>query len=249
MKNLIYKIIIPVICSTLITQAVHEWGHASVLLLNGNGPTWNLNSLAQLWGKTPLESSNWYSYISDTGESGWLRVDSFPKDSKTEFMMILMGPICSLFLALCTVVFLNLESLKQLIFTFISILSPFIYYIRGPFRDYGDEYLIAKYLGIPKMGLDIFMLIFYTLLLLIFILKMKHLSFRLSKSLWLLLIIYMVITGIGIMSLNDIFINQINAENPLFKPVFGISFPVFTINITSVIVLINYRTLQSRGRR
>lgn len=115
-------------------------------MLLGNKPTWNVNSITQTWNSSPINSDNWFRYESESGDGGWLRAESFPRNNSFEFMLILMGPVFSLVLAISSTIFLNYNSFKQLIFSFISILSPLLYYLRGPFRSYGDEYIVANYL-------------------------------------------------------------------------------------------------------
>jgi len=224
---------------TFMAQFIHEAGHCVVYGLFGTKPVWSVNSLAQIWGHTPLHPENWSIFITPTGESGWIRMSSAP--SQMEHVLgLLAGPLASvfgIFLGLALVHFGKKAATRQIGMVFaLTISFPMIqYYLRSPWRQTGDEYFVAAYLGIPKYILD---LPFGVLFLMSFILALYWLGSWRTRMKWLgVTVLGSAPVGLFIMNINGWVISQINQENRFFQPLLGFAFPILIFN-AAVLVLV-----------
>jgi hypothetical protein len=109
------------------------------------------------------------------------------------------------------------------------------YYLRSPWRNTGDEYFIAAYLGIPKYTLD---MPFGLLFLMGFILALYWLGDWRTRLKWLgITVLGSTPVGLFIMYINGWVISQINQENRFFQPLFGFALPVFMFNVAVLALL------------
>ena len=238
---------------TFVAQFIHEAGHCAVYDLLGAKPVWSVNSLAQIWDGTPLHPENWSRFVTPNGEAGWIRMAFAP--SQTEHIFgLLAGPVASLFgviVGLGLVRFGKHAATRQigLVLVLTSSLPMIQYYLRGPWRQTGDEYFVAAYLGIPKYILD---LPFGLSFLMGFVLAVYWLGDWKTRLKWLgITLLGNTPVGLFIIYINSWVISQINQENSLFQPLLGFALPVFIFNI-AVLILLGiwwmYQSIQDRKR-
>jgi len=224
---------------TFVAQFIHEAGHCAVYGLLGTEPVWSVNSLAQIWDDAPLHPENWSLFITPNGESGWIRMTSMP--SQTEHILgLLAGPLASLLgvmFGLGLVGFRKGSATRQIgLVLALTISFPMSqYYLRSPWRNTGDEYFIAAYLGIPKYALD---MPFGLLFLMGFVLALYWLGDWKTRLKWLgITVLGSLPVGLFIMYINGWVISQINQENRFFQPLFGFALPVFVFNVAVLVLL------------
>jgi hypothetical protein len=232
-----------------VAQFIHEAGHCAVYGLLGTKPVWSVNSLAQIWGATPLHPENWSLFTTPGGESGWVRMASVPGLSG-HILGLLAGPLASVFGVLFSLWLIRFgkDTATCQIGTVLALTTclPMVqYYARSPWRSSGDEYFTAAYLGVPKYILDLPLgLIFLTGL----ILAMYWLGDWRTRWKWLgITLLGSTPVGLFIMSINGWVISQIDQENRLFRPVLGFALPVFVFDIAAI-ALIGIWWMAARGR-
>ncbi len=234
-----------------VAQFIHETGHCAVYQSFGTKPVWSVNSLAQIWNDIPLHPENWSEFIAPNGESGWIRMPSTP--SQTEHIFgLLAGPLASVFgviFGLGLIRFRKDIAARQIgLALALTISLPMVqYYLRSPWRQTGDEYFVAAYLGIPKFILD---LSFGLLILMGFILALVWLGNWRTRLKWLgITLLGSLPVGLFIMSINGWVISQINQENRLFQPLLGFALPVFIFNMAVLALLgIWWKFASTQGR-
>lgn len=224
---------------TFAAQFIHEAGHCVVYSLLGTKPVWSVNSLAQIWDNVPLHLENWSTFVTPTGETGWIRMSSAP--SQTEHIAgLLAGPLASLLgvlLGIGLVRFGKEAATRQIGLVLVLAISfPMTqYYLRGPWRATGDEYFVSAYLGIPKSVLDIPFGLFF---LMGFIVALYWLGDWKTRLKWLgALVLGSMPAGLFIMNINGWVISQIDLENRFFQPLFGFALPVFIFNAAVFVLL------------
>lgn len=228
-----------VVLLTFVAQFIHEAGHCAIYGFLGKKPVWSVNSLAQIWDNLPLHPENWSEFVTPDGESGWIRMASTPSQTENVFGLF-AGPLASLLGVIFGLVLVSLKknpATKQIGLALVLTISlPMIqYYLRSPWRNTGDEYFIAAYLGIPKYMLDV---PFGLLFLMGFTLVLYWLGDWKTRLKWLgITVLGSMPVGLFIMYINGWVISQINQENRLFQPMFGFAFPVFALNVAVLILL------------
>jgi len=218
----------------VVVQTVHEAGHWTVCEVMGRKPVWGFTQLLQIWGDhPPIHPNEWTETTSPDGEKGWFKLGSAP--GKKEFsIMLIAGPLASILgvvFGLCLMRRSRFPSTKQ-IGLMMALISSFVmsqYYLRGFSRMGGDEYFLAANLGIHKYVIDIPLgLAFITG----FILCLRALgNWRIILK-WLgAVILGSFPCGLLLMKANSIILTRVNEDNPLFRPLFGWSLPVFIVNV------------------
>ena len=218
----------------IVVQTIHEAGHWAVCETMGRKPVWGFTQLLQIWGDTPpIHPNEWTETTSPDGEKGWFKLGSAP--GKKEFsIMLIAGPLASILgvvFGLSLMLWSRFPSTKQM-GLLMALISSFVmsqYYLRGFSRMGGDEYFLAANLGIHKYVIDIPLgLAFITG----FILCLRALrNWRIILK-WLgAIILGSFPCGLLLMKANSIILTQVNEDNPLFRPLFGWSLPVFIVNV------------------
>lgn len=119
-----------------------------------------------------------------------------------------------------------------------------MYYLRSGFRSGGDEAQMADILNIPKSNFEIpFALIFINC----FIAALRSLRDWRTILKWIIaLLIGSILTGLGLMKADAVVRMQVNLENPLFRPVFGFSFPVLLVYALALVGVFVFWNQQKR---
>jgi len=208
---------------------LHEMGHWAVAKLLGCEPVWGVNSLVQIYDRTPTHPENWLSF-----SGGWFRMKSFPNNTVELFFFHTAGVINNL---LCVIIgllftqfskhtlFIRLGLLVALINSFFVLLSQ----ILSSLGNRGDEYNTANLLGISVYAVTTTLGVFSLIGLIVGTSKIREWKERLKL---LFIILLGGIIGASVTPILNHFVrDQLDMENPLFQPVFGVSFPVLIINI------------------
>jgi hypothetical protein len=203
-----------------------------VYQIMGRDPVWGFTKLVQIWDTQPKNPDEWVETVGLEGERGWLKLSS-PVESDTEkFLNTVAGPLAGLFsAALGLLIERRSENTiwKQvaLAYTLSASLAAILYYLRSPMRSGGDEYVIAMFLGVPKLVIEIILALGFVACL-SFALR-ELLSWRIQLY-WLgVIFLGAVATGL-LMALSDPLISaQVDAANPWFQPIIGYSLPVFLV--------------------
>jgi hypothetical protein len=235
-----WQLVILALLLNFVVQTIHESGHWSVCEALGHGPVWGFTQLLQIWGDPPpVHPENWIATVSPDGEKGWMRLSSALSSNELSFVLV-AGPIASilavffgLFLIHCNCT----PATKQigLVMSLIGSLIMSQYYLRGFSRMGGDEYFLAANLGIPKYIIDI---PFGLLFILGFLLGVRALGDWRTRIKWLgAIMIGSVPSGLFLMKANELVLNQVSQENPLFRPLLGWSLPVVIVNVIVCLVI------------
>lgn len=216
----------------ILCQAAHESGHLLVYQAYGHAPIWGFIGLVQRWDSPPLHPENWAQVNEYEIQTGWLRLYSLP-DGKTEKIIAAgAGPVASALSALLALAFscrkenLALRRFAQMFVLSMS-LGMSLYYLRSPWRAYGDEYDIAVELGIHKSALDLAFGLGFAVCLFFALKNLASWPLRLG---WAgAAFLGSVLSGI-ILFLADGWVREmVNLENPFFQAVLGYSLPVFLV--------------------
>ena len=110
-----------------------------------------------------------------------------------------------------------------------------LYYLRSFSRASGDEYFLARLLGIPKYIIDIpFCLAFITA----FVLGVWALGDWRTNLRWLgAIILGSVPGGLFLIYTDELILTQVNQGNPLFLSLLGFSLPVVIVNLIVFLAL------------
>ncbi|HRJ42760.1 MAG TPA: hypothetical protein PL105_12820 [Caldilineaceae bacterium] len=218
---------------TLVAQAFHETGHRMVYQLTGHSPVWGFTKLVQIWDTPPINPAGWVAVRGPDGEPGWLRLSSPVASTAEEAVSAAAGPLAGLFGALLGLALALLSKklvLKQvgLAFSLSASLAAVLYYLRSPLRTGGDEYDLAISLGVSKSLVEIPLALAFAICL---IWALRELPSWRARATWLgTLLLGSAAMGIAMMSADSLVIAQVDAGNPWFRPILGVTFPVFLAN-------------------
>jgi hypothetical protein len=233
-------LILAAMALNILAQGIHEGGHWAVFQVTGHRPVWAFTSIAQVWDTPPLHPDGWEAITAPDGEKGWRKLS--PAPGKTvNAVDSAAGPLASLISVVAGLFLYRLGKqtalhLGGLILALITALLMTFYYARSGTRIGGDEGFLAASLGIPKMVFNIPLgLAFFTCLLL----GLRELrTWKNGLKVMGALLLGMVLSA-GSMVLIDPFIQAgINAQDPFFRSVLGLSLPVFVTYCLAIAGLI-----------
>jgi len=135
----------------------------------------------------------------------------------------------------------RLLKITGLAMALVNSLGQLFYHLRSLFlTSGGDEYFLAFYLGIPKEWLTFSLILVYGLGT---ALALRQIGGWRERLKWTgAAIIGFLALGPALMVGDTAIRSQINAENPLFRPVFGFSLPVLLVDAMAAVGL--WLTLQ-----
>ena len=226
----------------LFAQMLHEAGHWVVLRLSGRDPIWALTGLVQLWDHEPLIPDQWVEMVSSTGETGWLHLSSLPDNNAEWAAFLVAGPLAQL---LAIVIGLMMTALAScplsrtigLMVALVNSFGHFFYQIVSALRGGGgDETLLASYLGISW---PLISLIFGTVSGVGLLVGLGLLPSMRTRRRWVAaLVLGTLPIGPLLMLANEFIIDQVDANNPLFRHVLGFPLPVLLLGLLSLLAII-----------
>lgn len=216
----------------ILCQATHESGHLLVYQAYGYVPTWSFIGLVQRWDEPPLHPENWLQVNEYGGQTGWLRLKGQPDGGAEEVVAAAAGPLASALFALLALAFSRRKDNPALrrfgqMFALSMSLGMTFYYLRSPWRAYGDEYDIAVQLGIHKSALDLAFGLFFAVCLFFALKNLASWPLRLG---WAWAAFFgSILSGMALFLADGWVREMVNLENPFFVPVLGYSLPVLLV--------------------
>ena len=183
----------------ILSQAAHETGHHMVYQIMGRDPVWGFTKLVQIWETIPMHPNEWVETEGPEGERGWLKLSSAVESDIEKFFNTVAGPLAGLFSAALGLFIARRSknnTWKQvgLAYTLSASLVAILYYLRSPMRSGGDEYVIAMFLGVPKLAIEIILALGFVTCLSFALRELPSWRIRLS---WLgIIFLGAVVTGL-----------------------------------------------------
>lgn len=223
----------------LAAQILHEAGHWAVLTLTGRDPVWSLTGLVQLWDRQPLTPSQWVEMVSPNGETGWLRLSALPASNAEWAAFLAAGPLAQL-LAIAAGLAIAFFATRPrwralgLILALVNAFGHFFYQVVSALQGGGgDETLLAHYLGISWPPIS---LIFGAAAGAGLLVGFGFLPSARARLKWAgALVLGTLPVGPLFMLTNAVIVDQVDADNPFFRPVLGFSMPILLLGLLSLL--------------
>jgi hypothetical protein len=241
---------ISILLTYLTAQRIHEIGHWIILQIFNRNPVFGFTGLIQLWETQPKNPNTWTQYTDPiTGEQGWLKLGSLPKNTTEWVAMLIAGQIAQITVLYTSLLINHISknpTIKQmgLLTAIINSLGQTFYHLKAlTIGNYGDEYFLAYYLNTPKWVIHTTLLTIYTLGLALALTKLKTKDKKTTLKTLVAIFTATIITGPPLIIADTIIRTQINNENPYYQPIMGFATPVI---ITDTIILTIFKILTGR---
>lgn len=216
--------------ANILAQAAHETGHMLACHASRCEPTWGFIGLVQRWDEPPLRPENWLEFRATDGDIGWLRLSRYPQGNLNQAIFSAAGPIAGMMAAIFGLwLAYRKNSPTGLMIALVSSLAASLYYLRNPWRPYGDEYDIAIALDLPQIAIVMFFALAFLACL---GLGLRRLPAWPERWRWLgAAFLGSLLSGLPLNLADGWLREMVNLENPFFLPVLGYSLPVLLIYV------------------